>query len=70
MRVTNTTGTARALSHRGQEYRLLPGASVDVPMTAGEAKALSAIFEISGKPEAEAMPAKPKFKTAVPDDRG
>jgi len=60
MRVTNTSGTARALSHRGRDYRLLPGASADVPMTKDEAKALSAVFDITGEPEAEARPVKIK----------
>lgn len=60
MRVVNNSGVARALSHRGEDHRLLPGAGVDVPMTAAEAKALSAIFDISGDPESDTKPAKAK----------
>lgn len=51
MKVTNTARAERTLSHRGQDHSLLPGASVDVPMTKDEAEALSAIFDISGEPE-------------------
>lgn len=64
MKVTNTQGTERTLSHRGQDYNLLPGASVDVPMTKDEADALSAIFDISGTPEKPETPE--KAKTFIP----
>ena len=63
MKITNTTKHIRTLSHRGIEFRLMPGAGVDVPMTAAEAAALSAIFTVSGEPE-DTKPAKAKPSTS------
>lgn len=60
MRVVNISKGARTLSHRGEDHTLFPGAAVDVPMTKDEAKALSAIFDISGEPEKDIKPAKAK----------
>lgn len=62
MRVVNSSSIVRTLSHRGQDHNLMPGASVDVPMTKDEAKALSAVFDISGSPEKDIKPAKAKDK--------
>lgn len=59
MKVTNTSAFERALSHRGQVFNLLPGASVEVDMTSDEAEALGAIFDVTGEP---IMVEKPKGK--------
>lgn len=56
MKVSNTSCGERVLSHRGQDYHLLPGQSAEVAMTTDEAEALSSIFEITGQPEAAGKP--------------
>lgn len=64
MKVANTSGSERVLSHRGQDYHLLPGQSAEVAMTADEAEALSSIFEITGRPEAAGKPRQARWLIA------
>ncbi len=50
MKVTNNGNEPRTLSHAGKDHPLMPGASVEVELTADEAKALREYFTIEGKP--------------------
>lgn len=56
MRVTNRDNFVRILSHGGHEHLLLPGCGIDVDLTADEAKALGAIFDVSGVPLPASVP--------------
>ena len=52
MQIKNTGDTARSLSREGVDIPLLPGASVELPLTKDEAKAFGNLgFQVSGEPE-------------------
>lgn len=52
MQIKNTGLEARKLSRSGVDIPLMPGAAIDVPLSADEAEAYRGIgFEVTGEPE-------------------
>jgi hypothetical protein len=59
MQIKNVGQDARKLSRDGVDIPLMPGASIDVPLTKDEAKAFEGLgFEVTGEPAKPAPKAK------------
>lgn len=59
MQIKNIGQHARTLSRDGTDHPLMPGAAIDLPLTAEEADALRGVgFEVTGEPVKAAAKAK------------